>query len=150
MLVTAGAADADDDGILRLHLMWTNDLHGHIAPEPARFMNPDFPPPLGGGASAAAYIKEVRARAEAAGEAVLLVDVGDMFQGTPIGTKTEGTAVIEYFNAIGYDFSVPGNHDFDLGRDNLERLVGLSEFPWICANLVEKETGELVDWCSPP
>lgn len=148
MLVTAGAADRDD-GILRLHLMWTNDLHGHIAPEPARFMNPDFPPPLGGGASAAAYIKEIRARAEAAGEAVLLMDVGDFFQGTPIGTKTQGTSVIEYYNAIGYAFSVPGNHDFDLGRDNLERLVGLAEFPFICANLVEKETGELVDWVQP-
>ena len=51
---------ADDEGVLRLHLMWTNDLHGHIAPEPARFMNPEFPPPLGGGASAARYNKEVR------------------------------------------------------------------------------------------
>ena len=44
---------AEDDGLLRIHLLWTNDLHGHIAPEPARFMNPEFPPPLGGSASAA-------------------------------------------------------------------------------------------------
>jgi len=47
------AQAADDDGLLRLHLMWTNDMHGHIAPEPAKFMNPEHPPPLGGGASAA-------------------------------------------------------------------------------------------------
>ncbi len=144
----AGAAQ-QDDGVLRVHLIWTNDLHGHIAPEPARFMNPEFPPPLGGGASAARYIKEVRARAEANGEEVLLVDVGDMFQGTPIGSKTQGTAVVDYFNAIGYQFSVPGNHDFDMGRDNLERLVGLSDFPWISANIDEESTGELVEWVQP-
>ena len=143
------AAGSADDGLLRVHLLWTNDVHGHIAPEPAKFMNPDFPPPLGGGASAATYIKEVTARAEAAGEEVLLVDVGDMFQGTPIGNKTKGAAVIEYMNAIGYLFSVPGNHDFDMGRENTERLARMSKFPWLCANLVEKSTGELVDWVQP-
>ena len=148
-VLNAGAADKEDDRILRLHLMWTNDVHGHIAPEPARFMNPAFPPPLGGAASAARYIKAVRAKAEAAGEEVLLVDVGDMWQGTPIGSKTEGTAVIEYFNAIGYDFAVPGNHDFDKGRDNAERLARMSNFPWVCCNLVEEETGEIVDWVLP-
>lgn len=149
LATTLASAAAADDGVLRLHLLWTNDLHGHIAPEPARFMNPEFPPPLGGGASAARYIKEIRAKAEANGEEVLLVDVGDMFQGTPIGSKTKGTAVVEYFNAIGYEFCVPGNHDFDMGRDNLERLVGISDFPWISANIDETSTGELVDWVQP-
>jgi 5'-nucleotidase/UDP-sugar diphosphatase len=144
-----GAADRDEDGILRLHLLWTNDLHGHIAPEPARFMNPEFPPPLGGGASAARYLKEVKERAAAAGDEVLLVDVGDLFQGTPIGSKTQGTAVIEYFNAMGYAFTVPGNHDFDMGRDNAERLARMSDFPWISANIDEESTGQLVDWVQP-
>lgn len=151
--VAAWAIDSSrqnlDDGILRIHLMWTNDLHGHIGPEDATFMNPAFPPPLGGGASAAAYIKKVRAEAEAAGEEVFLVDVGDMFQGAPIGSRTKGTAVIEYFNAIGYEFTVPGNHDFDMGRENAERLARMSDFPWLCANLVEESTGEIVDWCQP-
>ncbi len=143
----SGAAAADD--LLRIHLLWTNDVHGHIAPEPAKFMNPDFPPPLGGGASAATYINEVTAKAAAAGEEVLLVDVGDMFQGTPIGNKTKGAAVIEYMNAIGYQFAVPGNHDFDMGRDNAERLARMSKFPWLAANLVEKATGQVVDWAQP-
>ena len=148
-VAVSAEGDNTDDGLLRLHLMWTNDVHGHIAPEGAKFMNPAFPPPLGGGASAANYIKEVRARAAAAGEEVLLVDVGDMFQGTPIGNQTEGEAVIKYFNAIGYQFAVPGNHDFDKGRDNTERLARMSEFPWLCANLIEKETGEHVAWVQP-
>ena len=144
------AAAADDHGILRLHLLWTNDVHGHIAPESARFMNPNFPPPLGGGASAARYIKAVREQAaENPDEEVLLVDVGDMWQGTPIGSKTQGDAVIAYFNAIGYDFAVPGNHDFDKGQENAKRLALLSNFPWVCCNLREKDTGEIVDWCVP-
>jgi 2',3'-cyclic-nucleotide 2'-phosphodiesterase (5'-nucleotidase family) len=149
LAVTVPAAVAADDGLLRIHLLWTNDVHGHIAPEPAKFMNPDFPPPLGGGASAATYINEVTAKAAAAGEEVLLVDVGDMFQGTPIGNKTKGAAVIEYMNAVGYQFAVPGNHDFDMGRQNAERLARMSKFPWLAANLVEKSTGQLVDWVQP-
>ncbi len=140
---------AGDEDVIRLHLMWTNDVHGHIAPEGAGFMNPNFPPPLGGGASAARYIKQVRTAAAARGEPVLLVDVGDMFQGTPIGSKTKGDAVIDYFNAVGYDFAVPGNHDFDMGRDVTEKLARASRFPWVCANLIEEETGEVVDWCVP-
>ena len=148
-VLVAATDNAADPDLLRLHLMWTNDLHGHIAPEPARFMNPAFPPPLGGAASAARYIKQVRAQAARAGEPTLLVDVGDMFQGTPIGKASKGTAVIDYFNAIGYELAVPGNHDFDLGRDNCARLARMSDFPWICANLVEEATGEVVDWCTP-
>jgi 2',3'-cyclic-nucleotide 2'-phosphodiesterase (5'-nucleotidase family) len=148
VIVMLAPARADDD-LLRLHLMWTNDLHGHIAPEPARFMNPEFPPPLGGAPAAATYIKRVRAEAERSGDAVMLVDVGDVFQGTPIGNKTEGRAVIDYYNAIGYDFVVPGNHEFDLGRHVPERMARDSNFPWIAANLIERETGEVVDWCQP-
>ena len=69
---------------------------------------------------------------------MLLVDVGDMFQGTPIGNKTKGKAVIDYFNTIGYAFAVPGNHDFDLGRDESPSAwPATSHFPWLCANLVE-------------
>lgn len=142
-------AAAADEGLLRIHLMWTNDLHGHIAPEPARFMNPEFPPPLGGAASAAGYIKRMRERAAAAGEAVLLVDVGDMFQGTPIGNKTQGRAVIDYFNTIGYDFAVPGNHDFDHGQEITQMLAERSNFPWVVANLVLAETGQVVPWAVP-
>ncbi|HOX25871.1 MAG TPA: bifunctional UDP-sugar hydrolase/5'-nucleotidase [Candidatus Krumholzibacteria bacterium] len=150
LAIAGGRADAlGTPDLLRIHLLWTNDLHGHIAPEEARFMNPEFPPPLGGAASAAGYIKRVRAEAAAAGEAVLLVDVGDMFQGTPIGNKTKGEAVIAYFNEIGYDFAVPGNHDFDFGREVAEARAKQSEFPWVAANLVETATGEVVPWCVP-
>jgi 5'-nucleotidase / UDP-sugar diphosphatase len=140
-----GAADEP----VRLHLIWTNDIHGHIAPEEARFMNPNFPPPLGGGASLANYVAQVRAEAERNGESILMVDVGDFFQGTPVGTKTKGDAVVEYFNTLDYDVVVPGNHDFDMGRDNCKRLADRCEMPWLAANLRDESDGEIVDFCQP-
>jgi len=145
----AGQPAAADDGMVRLHLIWTNDVHGHVAPEPARFMNPAFPPPLGGGASLLNYVKQVREQAAAAGEHVLLVDAGDVFQGAPVGSKTKGDAVVEFFNTAGYDAIVPGNHDFDMGRENCERLARATDAPWLCANLRDEATGELVDWVQP-
>ncbi|MDO9170691.1 MAG: bifunctional UDP-sugar hydrolase/5'-nucleotidase [bacterium] len=144
----AGDVGAQPDPV-RLHLIWTNDVHGHIAPEPARFMNPSFPPPLGGGASLANYLAGVREAAAAAGEDVLVVDVGDFFQGTPVGSKTKGDAVMAYFEALRYDVIVPGNHDFDMGRDNTERLANGTRIPFVCANLRDAEDGEIVDWCVP-
>jgi len=151
LAIFAGAAVADDgdDGLVRIHLMWTNDLHGHIAPEAARFMNPAFPPPLGGGASMMRYVESVRAKAAANGESVLMLDAGDTFQGTPVGTKTKGDAVVEFFNLMKYDAIVPGNHDFDMGRENCERLAKATDAPWICANLREESTGEIVEWTQP-
>ncbi len=155
-LLTVGVAgtvqagpDRHDDGIMRLHLIWTNDIHGHIVPEPARFMNPAFPPPLGGGYSAAHYIKDVRRQAAEEGDEVLLVDVGDIFQGTPIGNKTKGEAVTRYFNELRYQLVVPGNHDFDKGRDNCAHLARITDCPWVSANIIDKKTGRIPDWLIP-
>ena len=81
-------------------------------------MNPEFPPQLGGGASAARLIHQLRAYGAARRNAgFLLLDTGDIFQGTLVGTKTKGDAVVRYMNEVGYDAWVLGNHEFDLGRD---------------------------------
>ena len=144
---TAFGAEA---GVIRLHLVWTNDVHGHVAPEGATFMNPDFPPPLGGGASAAAYIEKLRRRAAArADEGVLLVDAGDTWQGAPVGTLTEGLVMETYFDALDYDAVVPGNHEFDKGKDIAIRMSGAMRRPFLCANIYKAGTEELVDWVEP-
>ena len=98
LMAFVGAPRAED-GLLRVHLLWTNDIHGHVAPEPARFMNPEFPPPLGGGASAARYIQKLRAEVlKDPDQDVLLVDAGDTWQGAPVGTITEGRVMETYFD----------------------------------------------------
>ncbi len=54
---------------------------------------------------------------------VTLVDAGDAIQGAPVGTLTEGGAIIQLMNQAGYDFAIPGNHEFDYG---MERFLSLS------------------------
>ena len=137
------------EGVLRVHLLHTNDIHGYLGAREAGFMNPEFPPALGGAASAAAYIKRVRSEAAVAGEGVLLLDGGDVFQGTRLGESTKGGAIIEWMNEIGYDAMVLGNHDFDVGWENARRLARMAEFPALGANVAIAETGERVAWAEP-
>ena len=54
---------------------------------------------------------------------VLLVDDGDAIQGEPVGTMTEGSAIIDIMNAVGYDIAIPGNHDYDYGMENFLQLT---------------------------
>lgn len=134
---------------LVLNVLFTNDVHGGIDPTPATFINPDFPPPLGGGASAAVYIQMVREKAKENNEEVLLLDAGDIFQGHPIGTMTKGEAIVKFMNLMDYDAMAPGNHDFDEGYEQFQRLAQQAEFPIVCANIVQSETGEIIPECVP-
>jgi len=133
-------------GTIAVEVLFTSDVHGHIDRGSATFLNPEFPPPLGGGASAATYIGRVRAEAARNGRRVLLFDCGDMFQGTPLGTHTRGATIIEWMGRMRYDAATLGNHDFDYGRENAERLARMAAFPVIVANLYDRATGERVPW----
>ncbi len=134
---------------LLLDIMFTNDIHGGIDRYPATFMNPDFPPILGGGGSAATYIKGVRKLSDTSSRDNLLIDAGDFFQGHPVGTMSEGRSVITYMNMIGYDFLTIGNHEFDMGEDILINTLKFAEFPILSCNIVKKGTNELVDYAQP-
>ena len=147
LAATAQSVAAD---VVRLHLVWTNDIHGHVAPEGAWFMNPNFPPPLGGGASAARYIERLRAEVAAApNTGMLLVDAGDIWQGAPVGTLTQGVVMEHYFDALAYDVVVPGNHEFDKGKDVAIRMAGAMKQKFVCSNIFITGTDSLVDWCEP-
>ncbi len=149
-LVAAAAPSASgEDEFIRLSIIFTNDIHGGIDRSGATFMNREFPPPLGGAASAATYIGTVRERAEAEGSYVLVMDQGDIFQGTPVGNFKKGESVVEYFNTMDFDLWTVGNHDFDEGFENLWDLIEMSEMPVLSANLVWAESGELVEHVLP-
>ncbi|MDD2544137.1 MAG: 5'-nucleotidase C-terminal domain-containing protein [Candidatus Cloacimonetes bacterium] len=145
LLAALSLAFAED---LRLDIMWSNDVHGGIDRAQATFMNPEFPPQLGGGASAATLIKHVRSW-ETPTRQSLLVDVGDFFQGRPVGTVTQGRAVIEYMNYIGYDAMTIGNHEFDILQDDLEKTIELANFPILTCNVIDKRTGKLPWYAFP-
>ena len=120
---------------LRIHLLFTNDIHGSIHEGPARFINPEFAPDLSGGAGAFAYVNKIRQEAETKGEAVLLTDAGNVFQGTPLGTSDGGETMIRWMNWMEYDAFTPGVKDFDQGKENLTQLAAIANFPFLSANM---------------
>ena len=144
IFVLTGAAS--ESGVVSVDLLYTSDIHGHIGHGNATFLNPNFPPPLGNAASATAYIRRVRQEAKEAGRPVFLFDSGDIFQGTPVGMHTKGTAIMEWMNSVHYDALAVGNHEFDLGWKNVRRLAKMAEFPVLAANLFDQKTGKRVDW----
>ena len=144
-LLTLFSLNAED---LRLDIMFSNDVHGGISRDEATFMNPEFPPKLGGGASHATLIKYVRSLASDE-RANLLLDAGDFWQGKPIGTVTNGEAVIEYYNMIGYDALTIGNHEYDIKGKEIVETLKMANFPILSCNIVDKETGKLVDYVQP-
>lgn len=133
---------------LKLNIIFTNDVHGGIDRTAATFINPDFPPMLGGGGTAATVIKSYRALSSPT-EATMLLDAGDFFQGHPIGTVTKGKAIINYYNDIGYDALALGNHDYDTGEQALIEAVKLAKFPILSANLIYSDTKEIPPYIRP-
>ena len=76
------------------------------------------------------------------GLAVLLVDAGDAVQGAPIGKLSKGESIVNIMNAIGYDFLIPGNHEFDYGMDQFFKLNALQKTKYASCNFTDLRTGE--------
>lgn len=76
------------------------------------------------------------------GLAVLLADAGDAVQGAPIGKLSKGESIVNIMNAIGYDFLIPGNHEFDYGMDQFFKLNALQKTKYASCNFTDLRTGE--------
>lgn len=96
---------------IRITLVATNDLHGWVQPHESRL--PDGTSLRAGGVALFASYMDIL-RAENPG-GVVLVDAGDLFQGTLVANISEGESVIAGYNALGYDAAALGNHEFDYG-----------------------------------
>ncbi len=97
-------------GPIHLTLVATNDLHGWAMGVTDRYGAAEIH--RGGLATLAGYVKVLRAENPGG---VVLVDAGDLFQGTLMSNITEGAVVIDAFNLLGYDAAAIGNHEFDYG-----------------------------------
>ncbi|MBM6651612.1 bifunctional metallophosphatase/5'-nucleotidase [Megamonas funiformis] len=73
---------------------------------------------------------------------ITLVDAGDAIQGAPIGKLSTGEAIINIMNEIGYDFAIPGNHEFDYGMDRFLILNDKLSCGYYSSNLVNTITGK--------
>lgn len=137
----AGAANSLSP-FVTIRIIHTNDIHGHMMPEPDLKAGITPPPVMGGAASLATAIKQYR-KEPAFGRApdlVLYFDAGDFFQGTPEGTLTRGAAMIEIFKRLKLDAMGAGNHDFDFGVDTFKQLAAAASWPIISLN-VQADTG---------
>ena len=83
-------------------------------------------------------VYEVRYQMEVKGDTVFLVDTGDAIQGAPIGFNTQGEAVINLMNNLGYDVAVPGVHEFHYGVDRFFELEKKANFDYVCCNFVKE------------
>lgn len=132
----------------KLTILHTNDTHGHLLP----FSYPNLVPKdsveaqlsartdIGGIARRATLIKKVKA--DLGKQPVWAVDLGDFCDGTPFSTEFHGDADNEAMNAVGYDFGVLGNHEFNNTYAQLSKLIADSKRKLLCANATVKATGK--------
>lgn len=145
---------------VRVAIVGTSDLHGYVegrrievkdrAGQPHRVRCGGLPL-LGG------YLDNLRARMP-----VLLLDGGDMFQGTMVSNLGEGQVVVDAYNVLGYHAVAIGNHEFDYGPAGpravphpdggddptgaLKARAAAARFPFLSANLLDKKTSQPVGW----
>lgn len=114
--------------ITHLTILHTNDVHSRIDPFP---MDGSVNAGKGGIAARASIIQKIRAKEPN----VLLLDAGDIFQGTPYFNIFKGEPEMKAMQMMGYDAGVMGNHDFDAGIENfVQQLSDHGKFPIIMCN----------------
>lgn len=114
-------------------ILHTNDVHSHI--EPFAINHPQYPN-LGGIARRATLIEKIRLE----NPNTLLLDAGDIFQGTPYFNFFGGEVEFKLMSKLKYDASTIGNHDFDNGVDGLNVQLPHANFDFLIANYNFKNT----------
>ena len=136
-------------GARTITIIGTNDLHGAI----------DRLPLLAG------FVANIRAERQADGGGVLLLDAGDMFQGTLESNLAEGADVVRAYNQMGYQATAIGNHEFDFGpegaavtaksveddpRGALKARASEAKFPFLVSNINDAKSGNRIKWPNMP
>ncbi len=123
----AGASAGSSAAEEKIIVLYTNDVHCGIDGEI-------------GYAKLAAYKAEKMKETDY----VTLIDAGDAIQGEAIGTLSNGSYIVDIMNFVGYDYAVPGNHEFDYGMDNFMALAEKADYEYLCCNFLDLKSGELV------
>ena len=127
-LLSAGAMPAEAFSPQRLTILHTNDTHSRLDPFP---MDGGRNQGMGGVAARAELIRQIRLESPQ----VLLLDAGDIFQGTPYFNLYKGEPEIRAMTEMQYDACTIGNHDFDAGMENLAtQLERHARFPMLVCN----------------
>lgn len=121
------SAFARRDSVVQLTILHTNDVHSRIDPFP---MDGSRNQGLGGVARRAALVKQIRAEQPN----VLLLDAGDIFQGTPYFNLYGGELEFSIMSQMGYDAATMGNHDFDNSIAGFVKQLPHANFPFLVSN----------------
>ncbi len=130
VFISTGAyqfSDIPAHQLTKLTILHTNDVHSRIDPFP---MDGGKYQGLGGAASRAAMIEQIRKNESA----VILLDAGDIFQGTPYFNEFKGEIEFKLMSKMNYDAATIGNHDFDLGIEGLHKQLPHANFDFINCN----------------
>lgn len=117
----------------KITILHTNDVHSHIDPFPVS--DPKYPN-MGGAARRATLIESIRRE----NPNVLLLDAGDIFQGTPYFNYYGGELEFKLMSMMKYDLATLGNHDFDNGLQGFLAQLPHASFDFVSANYDFKNT----------
>jgi len=116
-----------EKGEMQLTILHTNDVHSRLEPFA---MDGSKNAGLGGIAARSEIIKQIRSEVDQ----VLLLDAGDIFQGTPYFNLYKGEPEIKAMSMMNYDAGTMGNHDFDAGIENFATQLKHANFPIVICN----------------
>ena len=122
----ANAAAALEPDTVCISILHTTDLHGHILPT----SDYDGTADRGGFARCVTQIRRWRRQNPNS----ILIDVGDVYQGTDVSLRNKGELMIDLFNHLKYDAWVVGNHEFDWGIEPFTNALQKSAMPVLGAN----------------
>ncbi|HLR68795.1 MAG TPA: bifunctional UDP-sugar hydrolase/5'-nucleotidase [Virgibacillus sp.] len=124
-----------NSNVVELKILYTSDIHGHIMP-----IHYGTNEQAASGLSRyATAVKQIRSKTDN----VIVLDNGDLIQGTPLMTHfvkqyaNEINPLIQAMNMINIDAGVIGNHEFNFGKQILQSAINQSNYPWIAANVID-------------
>ena len=120
LLLLAATCSAEIRSLTILHL---NDLHSRLTP-------------LDNKRGGFAYLASVIRRERAGCQDCILLNAGDVAQGTPVSTIFHGLPVFEIVNMLGIDAATLGNHDFDYGWPQTRKFIATANYPIVSSNVV--------------
>jgi 5'-nucleotidase len=147
----------------RLVIVGTNDFHGNLPLSFEKTLEddddkPSLMIPVGGAPIISTYFSILKQKF---GRELLMLDAGDMYQGTLISNQYKGEPVVKFYNSLGYHALTLGNHEFDYGPvdpkrstpkpgedrfGSIKKNISMSSVPFVSSNIVDLKTGELIDW----
>ena len=130
-ILTPGETRASDE----ITLIFTNDIHGKIISQDAFWLDSDTEVRVGGFPKFATYMEQQRQQAREEERPLLYLDGGDFLSGTPESDLLNGRPLISGLNLTGLDYAVFGNHEIDLGTENLKKRLDELDAEVLATNL---------------